>query len=625
MSRIDLLTRHPQAEGTESLYPYFLRLSELNGYESPSHMLTSSGIDCTLTVENVTCCLSAVANCCADDLDRISYHQNDAPLCTKLLNHPVCHQDLRLLTPRICVKCIEDKKFIEAHFDLGVMILCPVHQCYLPEACSECTGTIAWLRPGLLECGCGAPFTEDGSLCVERCVIELLSLVRAKVLGLAVPQQFDSGLPVEALWQLSLREMLHVIKCIGRRDPVGPIPLSNIEEVVRRAGNMLSNWPNNFFGLLSELTTKTVGETDPRLSRGERAFREFYFGLGRELESQGAAFFRSAFSQFSRDHLGYGSKLARRHSDPTSHTRFVSMKDARKLLGVSQGVLNRAIENKEVATCQSKTGSHEHLLIDTDSFLIPKKDPTKVMSIEQASKELCIPTALLSHLKKTGDFEVRHLTKGSRGIHESDVQRFKEKLRQLTPSDADRWKEADSISFRSAVAESCNSRKIKMEIVRRILSGTLAITTWAGYRIENVMLNKTQYLKFLREYGREEVRARLGLDSIISTDAAALLDCPRRAVTALVSDGHLRAFRRGNAVWIDQGSLSQFMARYSSLRLLAKRNGTSCRVLKLISDRHRIPRLALKYNCSANFIEVDDESKILGIWRAAEKRRNSRF
>jgi hypothetical protein len=67
-----------------------------------------------------------ITNRSEDKLDVIAY---SAPPDNRgglgLLGHPVLPQDLNLTHPRFCPHCVRERGFLEAHWDLALMVACP--------------------------------------------------------------------------------------------------------------------------------------------------------------------------------------------------------------------------------------------------------------------------------------------------------------------------------------------------------------------------------------------------------------------------------------------------------------------------------------------------------------------
>src|ERR1700722_10047319 len=176
-----LLVRHPAPYSTESLLGYVLRISEANGYSSPwnvyrlasmkSNEMKAPGVD----IEK----LARIANWPQEKLDLIAYSAPAGqPRWCRLLGHPVLPQDLNLTHPRFCPQCTREKGFLEAHWDLALMVACPAHRCSLVSCCPQCGRRLRWFRRGLLECECGGDLSNCDLSSISQAGAGLLNIIR---------------------------------------------------------------------------------------------------------------------------------------------------------------------------------------------------------------------------------------------------------------------------------------------------------------------------------------------------------------------------------------------------------------------------------------------------------------
>lgn len=70
--------------------------------------------------------LAMITNRSEDKLDVIAYSAPPGQSrWARLLGHPVLPQDLNLTHPRFCPHCVRERGFLEAHWDLALMVACP--------------------------------------------------------------------------------------------------------------------------------------------------------------------------------------------------------------------------------------------------------------------------------------------------------------------------------------------------------------------------------------------------------------------------------------------------------------------------------------------------------------------
>jgi len=101
-------------------------------------------------------------NCLKRKLDTIAYSRPPGqPRWCRLLGHPVLPQGPQSDSPKVCPQCLREKGSLRRHWDLALMVACPVHQCSLASSCPECGVVYVWFRRGLLELRCGVTVRCD--------------------------------------------------------------------------------------------------------------------------------------------------------------------------------------------------------------------------------------------------------------------------------------------------------------------------------------------------------------------------------------------------------------------------------------------------------------------------------
>jgi hypothetical protein len=193
-----LLVRHPAPNATESLLGYVLRVSEGNGYSSPWSIYCLAGMKSNETRASGVNLekLARITNWPQGKLDAIAYSApHGQPRWARLLGHPVLPQDLSLTRPRFCPRCVREKGFLEAHWDLALMVACPVHQCLLAASCPQCGHHLRWFRHGLLECECGGDLSNCDPSSISEAEASLLEIIRRKALFCPTDESNPMGLP----------------------------------------------------------------------------------------------------------------------------------------------------------------------------------------------------------------------------------------------------------------------------------------------------------------------------------------------------------------------------------------------------------------------------------------------
>ena len=185
-----MLVRTPTPYPTESLFSFIIRVSEINGYETPQTILNYAGYkdgeirSTKLSIKK----LAIILNCTESDLNKISYNKYDHnnQLKIKLLNHDLgftARDFLRSKKQIFCPECVIENGFVEAFWDLNLAIYCPEHKSIPIETCPNCNQKIKFLRPGLLKCSCGHKLLplKNNKYTVHISVLELMSILKYKL------------------------------------------------------------------------------------------------------------------------------------------------------------------------------------------------------------------------------------------------------------------------------------------------------------------------------------------------------------------------------------------------------------------------------------------------------------
>ena len=213
-----MLTRHSSPGPTESLWGYFLQLTEKNGLPSPGRIAKQAGYT-AFGVRSARLSASSLAEITGhrQKLRKIQYY--GAPRgYSKILGQRVPCNELLWGASRVCPFCIDEKGIVEAHFDLELMVACPVHRCVLLDRCWNCKQVLKWYRPGMLICVCGADLRkhQNSPKLIDQQSCELLEIIRRRVLKVGTSQAGWSTLPESDLLKLELRQLLFLLRKLGK-------------------------------------------------------------------------------------------------------------------------------------------------------------------------------------------------------------------------------------------------------------------------------------------------------------------------------------------------------------------------------------------------------------------------
>jgi TniQ len=252
------LVVHPAPRPTESLPGYVLRLTEANGYASPSSLFRLAGMMANETsFKNFECSKFAlIANLAPSNLERMAFTRPESdPQAIYLLGNHVSVKDLNLSGARMCPECVVEKGFIEAHWHIDLMVACPTHRRAALWWCAKCHSRLSWLRPRLLECKCGTPLLNPPCDTYSEPELALLDLIRLKALGDQTRYCNDLTMPMKQLDAMSLQEFLAIVRFLGKSRLIASWSSKQQDGVhlLRAAARVLTNWPFNFEAFLKDI------------------------------------------------------------------------------------------------------------------------------------------------------------------------------------------------------------------------------------------------------------------------------------------------------------------------------------------------------------------------------------
>lgn len=649
---LDLLAQHPAPFPDESLYGYILRLAEANGYSTPFAIFRLADLAKhpnragSIRVEQ----LARITNRDTAELDRFSYAPRNCLrptarfLMLRLLGHDVRRQDLRTLHPSFCPDCVQEKGYVESHWDLAYMVACPVHHRPALSQCPGCKNPLSWFRRGLSVCRCGAILVDTPVAVVPQAELALLDLLRRKVLRLDVVEHATLGTAASDLYSLDLRSILVLMRVLSKHYS-SHITFDQSDDpsaVVRDAAQVLSDWPQNFYRLLN-----AIGESGALKARRasvrqqfSRIYRDLFFNW--ELHPEAAAdFVRRAFLDFAMNHWGRGIltySVIKGHSTGLPK-RFLNKTELARYLGVTPTTATRLVKHYGVPFKVMKCGKMNQYVFDLDEldklFARPKvrlpapKDKT-ICSLREAAELLGLPTRVLHNLKKSGELQRRYLAPRY-GFHSDDIQSFKEMLLALAP-DCVIKRPASGDHSPTTNAEFVTLSKLLpahgvpgggATIIKALLRSDLPVIGNRDGTIPGLMIPRQAYETFAQDY-----RARRAGDKRTPAEAADDLACDSETVVGLVKQGMLEGEQHSRGLRITEKSIDAFKERYISVASAAREIRSSSRGVLAYCAANGIPVLyvqtARKWKVQA-FLRVEDQHRLRGFRARKARRRNERL
>jgi len=372
---VKLLVR-PKPQKGESFIGYLVRLTELNGYDTPSWILSLAGIDYmelqwTFSfVFGKTEGLDKLAHLTdntLDDLNALVYFpakssqgnttEHEFDFNGASLNRSI----IRPHHPKICPECLAECGCCFRLWDCSLATACPIHECMLIDRCPKCRRQIRAIRESVSICTCGCDWREidpellsADELVVSRRVYQLSSRLSK------TPKKENDN----PLHSLDLRDFAVVLTFIagtfrdmawatGRPSKSIKLPNKDLHELYGRAYSVFENWPHNFHRFLSKQSKGQVrlNPDDGKLGTAlKKEFGSLYAHLFQDLDGAQFDFMREPFAQFLTDRLHSQCQPAKGVSfAPTTElSKYISLHEARRLLKITNKALFDLITEGEI-------------------------------------------------------------------------------------------------------------------------------------------------------------------------------------------------------------------------------------------------------------------------------------
>jgi|SRR6266850_486184 len=429
-----LITLNPEKK--ESFISYIVRLTEANGFGTPSWIFSLSGIDYMELQWKFTFVfsrsekldnLAKLTGSTLDDLLSLLYlpaksqnphednHEYD--FFGALLNRSV----IRPHCPKVCPKCLTESGYSLRIWDCSLVTTCPIHECVLLDTCPDCKRRIKCVRNKLSVCSCGCDWREINStvlpgeqLTVSRRIYQLCG---------AIPAEQSLPESENPLQNLGLRDFIRVIVFMaglfgklawatGR--PSRSIKLRNKElhTLFTKAHKVFESWPLNFHQFLrvqskgKKRLSPQNGELDTAL---KREFGPFYERLYEDLREPQFDFIREAFADFLTNRV-------RAQSEPSTTVpciisrgpdSYVSVVQARRLLKITHRAVFDLIKTSEIDFVIRNEGTALRYLLCRADVENVKDKFEQAISSRTLAKQLGVDCGAIRRLTKAGYLEAQ--------------------------------------------------------------------------------------------------------------------------------------------------------------------------------------------------------------------------
>lgn len=544
------LVSTPSPNPTESLLGYVLRVSEKNGYETPTHILDYAGITRRealspfFPIER----FSAVLGKEPGHLLSIAYSakRTAGNLQFRLLGHDLGQstraRTYRLTKPAFCPRCVAEKGYLEAHWDIELVTACPRHACKLLAACPACGKKVRWHRKGLLRCECGHDWSNTKTSPADPAAVELQAILVSKIQERPIEEPLSAGMPIEHLQGLPLPALLGAVEIVGRAAAkCEKLDDTDRYELVVKAAAVFANWPVNYERLIDAIVADGgVMGLKHFLSALARAGATEEYGCFLRGPVRGRIAALPPFNPRMGHHI---NKCAQGGADSIRRTK-----------------LSGQIRHNSVGE-------------------------------RRAAAFLGIPVKALCALRASGHYRVLNVPTPRSAYHVADLQGFQREILEsvpiLLPTDC---MNDDILSLGHVLREiHFGSSAAKAGMVVSIMEGEIVPIGRSGDRIQDVILRKSDVTALWYK-----TRFRVEGNTFSPAEAATYLHCDPTIFAAMVKEGALQAIQVPAGIRLTERSVKEFGERYVSVTKLAKEIGTSSRRLQKEITKKNVPLKTFK-------------------------------
>jgi TniQ protein len=421
----------PKPEKDEGFISYLLRLTEANGYDTPSWILSLSGIDYMELQWKFTFVFSCseefkkfakLTGNALSDLIGLLYLTAPPPkdiTCDgnynfygAFLNRSI----IRPHCPKVCVQCLNESGYGRRVWDCSLVTACPIHECLLLDTCPKCKRRLRAIRNRLSVCVCECDWSElrpdlrpEHEITVSRRIYQLCGLL---------PLDHPAKERHNSLQSLALQDFVIILTFIAGLNcemswatgrPSKSIKLRNedLHTHITNAYQVFQNWPRNFHQFLDK---KSKGDVrfDPRDGKLDTALKEefgaLFKRLYRDLQEPQFDFMREAFAQYLTNRLRAQYKsIDSLSSVPVSDDdKYISVTEARRLLKISHESLLELVKTGEIVFAIRNRNTTIHSLLLLADVERVKLKYERAVGPRELAKQLGIDHTVISRLVQEG-------------------------------------------------------------------------------------------------------------------------------------------------------------------------------------------------------------------------------
>lgn len=594
-----MLVYTPQPNSDESLFGYIIRVSELNGYDTPRHILNHAGYkygEIRSTFFDVKK-FNAILGKNGNNLHNLAYSvTKNGKTTVKVLGHDLgktARGFINVHTPQICPQCIKEKGYIDSFWDLSLAVACPKHKCLSVSKCPVCKENLKSLRPGILKCRCNADLYDKQikKNQVNIDILELLNILRTKLSNESIVELENiSKYPLHILNSQSLSSLIIIINKLGKFNLYSKNKQETTSPFIRisEASDVLRNWPKGYHDFLNRIGFKFINNGIKNIGL-RKQFEKFYisFFKSKHKSDYDPFFLKKEFIKFGLESWGKATideKLLKHIDIKSTKQRFQSRSQIISNNNIWQPTLKLWLKNGSVKSNEIMIGKKIHHIIDLSSSNIIHTNNGKIYKLREAAKFISIPVSILKNLKDSGYYKSLNIPPQKNGFHETDLYNFMNSINKINTS---------TISFEN------NSKKYfsleyilkqvrfwsengKANFLKAYIDSSIQSSGQTGNTFKDIWFDQGIVNDFA-----ENCRNVNSGKTISQEEASKIVGCDHHIIKSLIEKKYLHSLSAPNRIRIKKISVEKFIDNFIFLSKISKILITSSpRLLKLCKNNN---------------------------------------
>lgn len=576
-----LLMRTPAYHPLESPLHYVLRLSEANGYYTPTVILHLAAPDEDWRVLAKWDCAhtNKVLPACRHTPPSFTYRwPSSTHRCDlSLLGKRILSRHLNAPRAGVCPECIRELGYAPAWWDLRYAIACPAHRHMLVYRCPTCDKRLLHLRRGLLTCSCGASLANTA---MEEPSIEsiwLMTLLKEKVEAPLESSEDGSAQRPLRPEDADLDTLCTIIRSVGEAEHQmsgakgGATSPDSVPRWLPAVAVFLYDWPAGVHDFCARWQRYSASRSTKRSLRS--MFPWAFEGLfkSRHKRRDRTLFVIDAVLRYVSSELpGLAVDIRARdlrQLPQESHT-YCGVTSAAERSSIPRHTVIRLIRRGDVQYRTARRGSRTVYEIKAETAENLRIDYHPALLYRESSKLLGVTHALFRDLRRSGTLKKQHRTMIPTAIAICDLEEFKRNILAKANEVANA---AGLVSLDVLRVKKC-PRSARVGIIKGVLAGTIQCfyTGVKLQRIRDILVRP------------EDVSSIVAAASALPPPTLAQLAVRYRLgyyearTLARHLSGTPDASARIRPGALSEDQMDEFMARYESLTAYSQERGMSC-------------------------------------------------